>query len=123
MNPIKKVLLVEDDSQLSKIYQTRLEAEGFELKVAQDGEEGLAIALDFKPDLILLDIMMPKISGYDVLDILKNTPEFKSKIVIISALSQPSDIQRAKSLGADQYLVKSQVSIAEVVDTIKSLVS
>ncbi|MCA9349865.1 response regulator [Candidatus Saccharibacteria bacterium] len=123
MKPQKKILLVEDDDQLSKIYQTRLKAEGFDLKVAQDGEEGLATALDFKPDLILLDIMMPKISGYDVLDILKNTPEFKSKIVIISALSQPSDIQKAKSLGADLYLVKSQVSIAEVVDSIKSLVS
>ncbi len=116
----KKVLLVEDDNNLADVYTTRLQAEGFDVKRVPNGEDALASALEYKPDLILLDVMMPKVSGFDVLDILRNTPETaKVKIVMLTALGQDSDQQRAKDLGVDDYLVKSQVVIADVVDKIK----
>lgn len=115
-----KILLVEDDEGLAQVYQTRLEAEGFEVARCGDGEKALSQALAFKPDLILLDVMMPKISGFDVLDILRNTPETaKVKIIILTALSQPADQEKAKQLGVDDYLVKSQAVISDVVDRIK----
>lgn len=117
---LKKILLVEDDDGLASVYQTRLQAEGFDLKRVPNGEEALTAALEYKPDLILLDVMMPKISGFDVLDILRNTPETASvKVIMLTALSQDSDKERAESLGVDDYLVKSQVVIADVVERIK----
>jgi DNA-binding response OmpR family regulator len=116
----KRILLVEDDDALANVYQTRLQAEGFEVRRVANGEDALANALSFKPDLILLDVMMPKVSGFDVLDILRNTPETANvKVIMLTALSQDSDKERAKSLGVDDYLVKSQVVIADVVDRIK----
>lgn len=118
---MKKILLVEDDDALASVYQTRLEAEGFSIKRVPNGEDALAAALAYKPDLILLDVMMPKVSGFDVLDILRNTPETTNvKIVMLTALSQDSDRERAESLGVDDYLVKSQVVIADVVEKIKA---
>ncbi len=117
---LKKILFVEDDDSLANVYITRLQAEGFDVKRVPNGEDALASALQYRPDLILLDIMMPKVSGFDVLDILRNTPEVGNvKIVMLTALSQESDLERAKSLGVDDYLVKSQVVIADVVDRIK----
>lgn len=116
----KRILLVEDDDALASVYQTRLQAEGFELRRVSNGEDALAAALSFKPDLVLLDVMMPKVSGFDVLDILRNTPETASlKIIMLTALSQDSDRERAENLGVDDYLVKSQVVMADVVDRIK----
>lgn len=116
----KKILLVEDDDALASVYQTRLQAEGFEMKRVPNGEEALATTIAFKPDLILLDVMMPKVSGFDVLDILRNTPETSNvKVIMLTALNQDSDKQRALDLGVDDYLVKSQVVIADVVDRIK----
>lgn len=116
----KKILLVEDDQGLASVYVTRLQAEGFEVKHVPNGEDALSNAVEFKPDLILLDVMMPKISGFDVLDILRNTPETSNvKIIMLTALSQESDMEKAKSLGVDDYLVKSQVVIADVVERIK----
>lgn len=116
----KKILLVEDDDSLASVYQTRLQAEGFNVRRVPNGEDALASALEFKPDLILLDVMMPKVSGFDVLDILRNTPETVGvKVIMLTALSQDTDKQRAQTLGVDDYLVKSQVVIADVVDKIK----
>jgi len=117
----KKILLVEDDDALASVYITRLEAEGFNTKRVPNGEDALAAAVEYKPDLILLDVMMPKVSGFDVLDILRNTPETANvKVIMLTALSQDSDKQRAESLGVDDYLVKSQVVIADVVERIKN---
>jgi DNA-binding response OmpR family regulator len=117
----KKILLVEDDDALATVYQTRLEAEGFNIRRVPNGEEALAAALDYKPNLILLDVMMPKVSGFDVLDILRNTPETANvKVIMLTALSQDTDRERADSLGVDDYLVKSQVVIADVVERIKT---
>lgn len=115
-----KILLVEDDMGLATVYKARLEAEGFEVHHCDNGETALSDAIKYHPDLIILDVMMPKISGFDVLDILRNTPETTNiKVVMLTALSQPKDIEKAKSLGADDYLVKSQVVIADVIDRIK----
>jgi DNA-binding response OmpR family regulator len=120
MDQQKKILLVEDDDGLASVYQTRLEAEGFNIRRVPNGEDALAAAMEYKPDLILLDAMMPKVSGFDVLDILRNTPDTANmKIIMLTALSQETDKQRAESLGVDEYLVKSQVVIADVVDRIK----
>ncbi|MEO8784884.1 MAG: response regulator [Candidatus Saccharimonadales bacterium] len=118
--PSRKILLVEDDDALANVYLTRLQAEGFDVKRVPNGEDALSTTLQFHPDLILLDVMMPKVSGFDVLDILRNTPETTNiKVIMLTALSQDSDKARAEQLGADDYLVKSQVVIADVVDRIK----
>ena len=118
--PTKRVLLVEDDDSLANIYVTRLEAEGFSIRRVNNGEDALAAALEFRPDLVLLDVMMPKVSGFEVLDILRNTPETAGlKIIMLTALGQEGDKQRANQLGADDYLVKSQVVISDVVDRIR----
>lgn len=120
MDTKKKILLVEDDTALAAVYKSRLELEGFEIREVNNGEEALSAAIDFKPDLILLDAMMPKISGFDVLDILRNTPETTNiRVIMLTALSQPKDKERAESLGVDDYLVKSQVVIGDVVERIK----
>jgi DNA-binding response OmpR family regulator len=119
-NTMKKILLVEDDDALAAVYETRLQAEGFDTHRVPNGEDALASALQYKPDLILLDVMMPKVSGFDVLDILRNTTETADiKIIMLTALSQESDKERAKNLGVNDYLVKSQVVIADVVERIK----
>ena len=116
----KKILLVEDDDSLASVYQTRLQAEGFDIRRVPNGEDALSATLEYKPDLILLDVMMPKVSGFDVLDILRNTPETVNvKVIMLTALSQESDQERARNLGVDDYLVKSQVVIADVVDRVK----
>lgn len=116
----KKILLVEDDDNLATVYLTRFQAEGFDVRREPDGENALATAVAYKPDLILLDVMMPKISGFDVLDILRNTPETtQTKIIMLTARGQEADQKRAESLGANDYLVKSQVVIADVVAKVK----
>lgn len=114
-----KIMLVEDDASLREIYSIRLAAEGYEIVSAGDGEEALAVAVKEKPDLILSDVMMPKISGFDMLDILRSTPETKDiKVIMMTALSSEDQRKRGESLGADRYLVKSQVGIEDVVNVI-----
>lgn len=116
----KKILLVEDDIALAAVYRSRLELEDFEIYEVNNGEQALQAAKEFQPDLILLDAMMPKISGFDVLDILRHTPETANiRVIMLTALSQPKDKERAESLGVDDYLVKSQVVIGDVVDRVK----
>ena len=116
----KKILLVEDDMALSAVYRSRLEIEGFDVREANNGEDALSATVEYRPDLMLLDVMMPKISGFDVLDILRNTPETANvRIIMLTALSQPKDKERAESLGVDDYLVKSQVVIGDVVARVK----
>lgn len=117
-----KVLLVEDDNNLRDIYQARLAAEGYEISTAQDGEEALVVAKQTKPDLVVSDVMMPKISGFEMLDILRNTPGLEHvKVIMLTALGQSEDRDRADSLGADKYLVKSQVTLEDIVKTAHEL--
>jgi len=119
-----KVLIVEDDTSLSEIYQVRLQAEGFDVLTAMDGEEGLAVAIREKPDLIVSDVMMPRVSGFDMLDILKSTPNTQGiKIIMMTALSSEDQKERGAGLGADAYLVKSQVGIEDVVETVKKVLA
>lgn len=114
-----KIMVVEDDAALREIYSIRITAEGYEVVSAGDGEEALAMAVREKPTLILSDVMMPKISGFDMLDILRATPETASiKVVMMTALSSDDQRQRGERLGADRYLVKSQVGIEDVVNAI-----
>lgn len=111
-----KVMLVEDDKSLREIYGVRLLAEGYDIVSAGDGEEALAMAIKERPQLIVSDVMMPKISGFDMLDILRSTTETKDiKVIMMTALSSEEQRARGESLGADRYLVKSQVGIEDVV--------
>ncbi|HET7630654.1 MAG TPA: response regulator, partial [Candidatus Saccharimonadales bacterium] len=113
MNDKKKILLVEDDQALAEVYKTRLELEGFDVQHVPNGEDALSAATKYKPDLVLLDAMMPKINGFDVLDILRQTPATANvRVIMLTALSQAKDKERAEQLGADDYLVKSQVVIS-----------
>lgn len=120
MDDKKKILLVEDDEALANVYKSRLEIEGFDTRWVGNGEDALSTTLEYKPHLILLDVMMPKISGFDVLDILRNTPETANvRVIMLTALSQQKDKDRAEALGVDDYLVKSQVVIGDVIDRVK----
>lgn len=114
-----KILLVEDDKSLREIYGVRLLAEGYDIVTAGDGEEALAMAIKERPDLIVSDVMMPKISGFDMLDILRSTTETRDiKVIMMTALSSEDQRARGEALGADRYLVKSQVGIEDVVRTV-----
>lgn len=116
----KKILLVEDDHTLASVYKDRLDLEGFDTLWVENGEQALSKAKEHQPDLILLDVMMPKISGFEVLDILRNTKETADiKIIMLTALSQDKNKQQAEELGADDYLVKSQVVMNDVVARVK----
>jgi len=114
-----KILLVEDDKSLREIYGVRLLAEGYDIVSAGDGEEALAMAIKEKPTLIISDVMMPKISGFDMLDILRSTTETRDiRVIMMTALSSDDQRVRGEQLGADRYLVKSQVGIEDVVRTV-----
>lgn len=116
---MQKIMLVEDDDNLREIYSIRLTAEGYQIVMAHDGEEALAVAVKERPNLIITDAMMPKISGFDMLDILRSTPEMKDiKVIIMTALSSEEQRARGESLGANRYLVKSQVGIEDVVNVV-----
>jgi DNA-binding response OmpR family regulator len=118
--PSHRILLVEDDDALANVYITRLKAESFDVKRVTNGEDALVTVLSYRPDLVLLDVMMPKLNGFEVLDILRNTPEVGNvKVIMLTALSQEADKKRAEALGVDDYLVKSQVVIADVIEHIK----
>lgn len=117
-----KVLVVEDDKFLIKAYAAKLKKEGFDTILASNGEDGLRIAAEEKPDIILLDLVMPKKDGFDVLYDLKQNKKLKNiPVVVLSNLGQPEDIEKAKKMGAKDYLVKSNISMKDIVDKIKEL--
>ena len=114
-----KIMLVEDDKSLREIYSIRLVAEGYNIVSAGDGEEALGLAVQEKPDLIISDVMMPKISGFDMLDILRSSPETKDiKVIMMTALSSDEQRQRSEALGAAKHLVKSQCGIEDVINAV-----
>ena len=120
---MNKVLLVEDDPFLSSLLKNRLQKEGLEVNLAKDGEEALNSLKSAKPDLILLDLILPKKSGFEVMEEIRNDPQMQSQevpIIIISNLGQPEDISRGEELGAIEYFVKAKTSIDELVEKIKS---
>ncbi|MBU0648975.1 response regulator [Patescibacteria group bacterium] len=115
----KYILVVDDDVFLAKIYKTKLSKEGFELSLAHDGEEALVQIKQKRPDLILLDLMMPKKDGFEVMEELAKDPECKKiPIIILSNLGQESDVERGLALGAKDYFVKANVSLNDIVKKI-----
>ncbi len=114
------VLIIEDDPLLSKMYKTKLETEGFEVLTADDGGGGLGIALSQKVDFILLDIMMPKMSGIDFLTKLRQDPKGKDlPVIVFSNLIDQEKLQKAKALGAKEYLIKAELTPAQLVTKVR----
>ncbi len=120
----KKILLVEDEPLLSNLLKQRLEKEGMEVTQAHDGEEALTFLRASKPDLIILDIILPKVSGFEVLQFLQSDPQLeKAPVIIASNLGQEADVNKGKGLGAVQYFVKAKMSIEDLVGEVKKAVS
>lgn len=118
------ILVVDDDASLVKLYSTALMARGYRVLTAQNGEEGMTIAEQEKPDLILLDVMMPEIHGLHVLDILRSTPEMEdTKIIMLTALSDQATKEKAVECGAYDFIVKSETSMGEIIDKVHRAVS
>lgn len=119
-----KILLVEDDKSLREIYGVRLIAEGYSVVSAEDGEKALAVAIGERPDLIISDVMMPKISGFEMLDLLRGNESTKNvRVIMLTALSSEQQRERGERLGADRYLVKSQVGIEDIVRTVHEVLN
>lgn len=116
----KTILLVEDEPLLGKLLRQRLEKEGFGVLYARDGNEAIEALKNQKPDLILLDVILPKMSGFEIMERIKNDPALnKAPIIVISNLGQEADVSRGEELGAVGYFVKANVSIGELVDEVK----
>lgn len=124
MNAKKKsILLVEDDEFLAELYATKLEMEGFEVLLANDGQKGLKLAKEKHPDLVLLDILLPKMDGFEVLEHIKEDRKLKNiPVMLLTNLSQKSEVQRGISLGADDYLIKAHFMPSEVIAKIKRII-
>lgn len=119
---MKKILIVEDDPFLLDIYKTRLEKEGFEVTTAQNGEQAFEALKKESFDLLLLDLVLPELNGFELLERIKKEKKFeKLKIVVISNLGQKEDIEKAKTLGVEKYLVKAFFTPTEIVSEIKSI--
>ena len=115
------ILLIEDDLPMVKMYSTKLKIEGFQVVVANDGEEGLAKLKEQSPSLVLLDLMVPKVGGMDVLEQMRASEKLKNvPVVILSNLSQEDDIQKAKEYGVKDFLIKSNYTPSQVVKIVKS---
>jgi DNA-binding response OmpR family regulator len=120
MNQQKNILLVEDEQFLANLLKSRLEKSGVEIQIAGDGAEALKLLKKSKFDLVLLDLILPKISGFEVLETIRTDPQLQNiPVMIISNLGQESDISRGQSLGAVEYIVKARVSIEELIEQVK----
>lgn len=118
----KLILIVEDDEVLSDIYVTKLELEGFETLLAAEGYKGIELAIRKEPDLILLDIVLPKMNGFDILKMLKKKDKVKDiPVIFLSNLGQDFEINKGLELGAVKYLVKSNYTPAQVVKVVKEV--
>ncbi len=120
----KTIMVVEDDRFLSSLIKARLEKDGFTVAQAFDGEEAVKALKTERPNLVILDLIMPKVTGFEVLQTISITPGLeKTPVVILSNLAQESDIQKARQLGAREYFVKVKISIDDLIGKIKSLVT
>lgn len=119
---MKKILVAEDDRFLANAYKLKLGKAGYEVKVAEDGEEVLAILKDFTPDLIILDLVMPKLDGFAALAEIKKSERLKdTPVIVASNLGQEEDVERARKEGAVDYILKADMSMATLIQKIKSL--
>jgi DNA-binding response OmpR family regulator len=117
-----KVLLVEDEAMIVEMYKLRLEEEGCEVLVTDKGSEALEIAKEQKPDIILLDVMLPEIDGFTILQNLKERPATKKiPVLMLTNLGQESDQLKGEQFGAEGYFIKSQHTPAEVINEIKRI--
>lgn len=124
MAGLRKILLVEDNTQLRGIYQLFLEQNGFTLQTAADGEEALVAAKAYKPDLVFLDIMIPKKDGLEVLKLLRHDPQYgctKAKIVLLTNLGDVSTATQQVHDDMDGYVIKAEIQLTDLLDIIKSL--
>lgn len=122
MEDKKKILIIEDEKFLLEMYDMRLTAAGFEVITALEGKEGLHLAVEKKPDLIILDIVLPEISGYEILRMLKKDPDTKDiTVLVFSNLSQEEEIQKGLDLGASDYVVKTEVTPSQLVEKVKKM--
>jgi len=118
----KKILIVEDDSFLLGMYANKLEMDDYRVFVAEDGKKGLRLALNEKPDIILLDIRLPEIDGFEILKRVKENEETKNiPIILLTNLSQKEDVEKGLAMGADDYLIKAHFMPSEVIDKINAL--
>jgi len=119
-----KILLIEDDPFLLSMYATKFELEGFEIIFAEDGEKALKVASKEKPDIILLDVLLPKMDGFEVLKELKKNEETKAvPVILLTNLSQRDDVEKGLALGAVDYLIKAHFMPTEVVEKIKKILA
>ncbi|MEK7139554.1 MAG: response regulator [Patescibacteria group bacterium] len=118
------ILLVEDDQFLSGMYKTKFELEGFTIKTATDGWQGLQMAKDEHPDIVLLDIMMPKMDGFEVLKNMRASDDMKNiPVILLTNLGQKDDVKKGLEIGADGYLIKAHFMPSEVVEKVKSVLA
>ncbi len=118
-----KILLAEDDKFIQRAYKDGIEHKGLDVIVASDGVEALDMAKEESPDLILLDLIMPKKNGFDVLKEIKNDESLKDiPVIVLSNLGQDSDVSECKKNGASEYLIKSDYSISEIVSKINKYI-
>jgi DNA-binding response OmpR family regulator len=123
-NEPKTIMLIEDDHFLSSLMKARLEKEGFTVVQAFDGEEAMHTLKEVLPSLIVLDLIMPKVTGFEVLQMISITPLLdKVPVIIVSNLAQDSDIEKARQLGVKEYFIKVKVSIDDLIEKIKTLVA
>jgi len=119
-----KILLVEDDSFLLGMYATKFEMEGFKVIMAEDGEKAVRLAVKEVPDIILLDIILPKVNGFEVLCQLKSSPKTADiPVILLTNLSQKDEIEQGLKMGAEDYLIKAHFMPSEVVDKIKKVLN
>jgi len=120
----KKILIIEDEKILADLLEKKLKEKGYEVSVARDGIEGLDKMRKEKQDLILLDVIMPKMGGFDVLEEMNKDPELKKvPVIIISNSGQPVEIDRALKLGVKDYLIKTQFDPQEVIEKVERCIS
>ena len=118
----KKIIIAEDDKFLANAYRLKLEKEGFEIEIVANGRELIAKIPEFKPNIILLDLLMPLMDGFEALEILKSDKNTKNiPVLIMSNLGQQSDIDKGKELGAKDYIIKSNISLKKVIEKIEGL--
>jgi len=119
----KKILLIEDEEIMIGLLQKKLTNEGYEVSVARDGEEGLKAMREVRPDLVLLDIIMPKMGGFEVMEEMNKDKELKKiPVIVISNSGQPVELDKAQKLGAKDWLIKTEFDPQEVIDKVKKQV-